>query len=74
MSTFDQVEGMLQDLARHIDDELPAGCSFALIVFMRHGGGPVALHVGNADKADLPAAFRDLATRFEGGAAPPSDN
>lgn len=59
-----QTEERLQDLAAHVEGELPDGMLFALVCFTGGPHGGYCAYVSNAQAEDMAQALEEAATRI----------
>ncbi len=71
MSDFDVLEEHARDLGRAIDEFLPDGVGFVLVVFDGKPGGTCTTFVSNADRATVAGVLRELTPIIEHNAAAP---
>ncbi|MCA9317750.1 MAG: hypothetical protein KDB73_19855, partial [Planctomycetes bacterium] len=62
----EKIEYAMRDMAARIEDAIPLGCTFSLIVYTRGGD---ALHVGNVEKAKVVGLLHSMADKFAKGDA-----
>lgn len=72
--TAQEVRGMLQGLAAALDDALPDGALFTLLVWTDDIEGHGSHYVSNADRGDVVRAMRETADRIDGARPEPSPN
>lgn len=60
----EEVAAVLQDIARLLKAQMPAGYGFALMIFS-YGDGGTMNYISSAKRADMVKALRELCERLE---------